>query len=70
MLNNLATTSSMCAGSVAPAAPVAASTALTGRPAAISASYATRGRFTQAGMDLSNHNIKVWPLGPQDGSTG
>lgn len=36
---------------------------------AMLAAGATRGRF-QAGMALSNHNIKVWPLGPQDGSTG
>ena len=41
------------------------------RPAAVTCPipFGTRGQHTQAGMALSNH-IKVWPLGPQDGSTG
>lgn len=67
MLRNLATMPSARAGSGAPEV----TTILFRRPAAaaLSATYATGGRF-QAGMAVSNHNIKVWPLGPQDGSTG
>lgn len=65
VLSILAATPVARARSAAPAGAVFA------RPAAVTSttSFGTRGHYTQAGMDLSNH-IKVWPLGPQDGSTG
>lgn len=65
MLSILAATPIARSRSAAPAAAVYA------RPAAVTCpiSFGTRGQHTQAGMALSNH-IKVWPLGPQDGSTG
>ena len=65
MLSILAATPFARARSAAPAGAVYP------RPAAVTgtSSFRTLGQTTQTGMDLSNH-IKVWPLGPQDGSTG
>ncbi len=65
MLSILAATPFARARSNAPAG------ALIARPAAATCttSFTTRGQYGQVGMKLSNH-IKVWPLGPQDGSTG
>lgn len=65
MLSILAATPIARSRSAAPAGVVYA------RPAAVTCttSFGTLGQHTQAGMALSNH-IKVWPLGPQDGSTG
>jgi len=65
VLSILAATPIARSRSAAPAGAVYA------RPAAVTCttSFGTRGQHIQAGMALSNH-IKVWPLGPQDGSTG
>ena len=61
----------LAATPIARARSAASAGAVHARPAAgtWTTSFGTRGQYTQAGMDLSNH-IKVWPLGPQDGSTG
>lgn len=76
MLSNLATTPFICAGSGASAGGSAIShashvsyTSYT-RPAAASFTSRDRQQLATLGMVANGNHIKVWPLGPEDGSTG
>lgn len=76
MLSNLATTPFICACSGAPAAGSAHSPASPAvhvsyaRPAAASFTSRDRQQLATLGMVANGNHIKVWPLGPEDGSTG
>lgn len=76
MLSNLATTPFICACSGASAAGSAiapashASYVSCVRPAMASFTSRDRQQLATLGMVANGNHIKVWPLGPEDGSTG
>ena len=73
MLSNLATTPFIpaCSGASAAGMAVApASHASYARPAAASFTSRDRQQLATLGMVADGNHIKVWPLGPEDGSTG
>lgn len=73
MLSNLATTPFICACSGASAAGSAISPASHVsyvRPAMASFTSRDRQQLATLGMVANGNHIKVWPLGPEDGSTG